>query len=75
MNRSKGTALLTFPFSSLPEMYSCTNVVCEGITVDEFYHVLLREGGIIQTYEEEVYPLVAVVNININGEINLVGTF
>jgi hypothetical protein len=33
-NRSKGCALLTYPFTSLPEMYSCTNVVSEGHTVD-----------------------------------------
>lgn len=49
-NKSKGTALLTSPFTSLPEMYSNTTLISHGIDVDTFYHKLLRDGGIIQKY-------------------------
>jgi hypothetical protein len=74
-NRSKGCALLSYPFTSLPEMYSCTNVICEGVTVDEFYRLLLKEGGVVQVYEEDVYPVVAIINISTSGEVNLLGSF
>lgn len=53
-NKSKGTALLTAPFLSLPEMYSNTALICEGTDVDTFYHTLVKEGGVIEKYEENV---------------------
>jgi hypothetical protein len=42
---------------------------------DEFYHMLLKEGGIIQVYEEDIYPIVGVINISITGDITLIGSF
>jgi hypothetical protein len=56
-------------------MYGNTNVISEGVTVDEFYRMLLKEGGVLEVYEEDVFPIVGVVNISVNGDINLIGSF
>lgn len=42
VNKSRGTALLTAPFSSLPEMYANTALVCQGKEVDEFYRMFMK---------------------------------
>lgn len=67
--------MLSFPFASLPEMYSSTNVISQGLTVDEFYRLLLKEGGVVEVYEDEIYPVVGIINIAATGEINLIGSF
>lgn len=56
-------------------MYENTNIISEGLTVDEFYRLLLKEGGVLQVYQEEVYPIVGVINIAINGDITFIGSF
>lgn len=35
----------------------------------------MKEGGIIEVYEEDIYPIVGVINISINGDISLIGSF
>lgn len=46
---SAGLALVQFPFSSLPEMYSNTTLVQSYYfqTVDRFYSALIKYGGIV----------------------------
>jgi hypothetical protein len=56
-------------------MYSCTNVINDALTVDEFYRLLLKEGGVVEAYEEDVFAVVAVVSITVDGEVAVVGSF
>jgi hypothetical protein len=37
--------------------------------------LLLREGGVVEVYEEDVYPVVGIINISVNGEVSLLGSF
>ena len=44
-------------------MYSNTALITEGMDVDTFYHNLLKEGGIIEKYEENVFFVTAVLEL------------
>lgn len=73
--RSVGLALLTYPFSSLPEMYTNTTLINQGYTVDEFYHQLIKEGGIIERYDENLTVVGVAINIEQSGEVKPIGSF
>lgn len=51
---SSGIALLMYPFSSLPEMYTNTVFVQPYYfkSVEKFYLEFARQGGVVQKYEE-----------------------
>lgn len=56
-------------------MYSCTNVINDALTVDDFYRLLLKEGGVVETYEEDIVGIVGVVSISVDGDVTVVGSF
>ena len=62
---SSGLALLQYPFSSLPEMYSCTSLVQPYYykSIEKFYSDFAKYGGVIQFYME------AIKTITVSGRI------
>ena len=51
--QSSGIGLLTYPFDSLPRMYSNTAFISNSQTLSpsEFYRKLCKKGGIVQIFE------------------------
>lgn len=68
-------ALLSYPFSSLPELYSNTTLITKTMDIDRFYRKLQKEGGIIQVYEDGLTFVSVVLNISLEGSIKVLGTF
>ena len=55
-------------------MYSNTALITEGKTIDEFYHTLVREGGVVEKYEEGTTFVSSVLEIEPDGNIKLLGS-
>lgn len=70
-------ALLSYPFTSLPEMYSCTALVQPYyyFSIEKFYNDLIMKGGIIQKYQEGIKTLTVAGKVLHDGSHVIVGTF
>ena len=56
-------------------MFSNTALISQGIEVDTFYQTLLKQGGIVQKYEENVSFITAIVEIQLDGVMKILGTY
>jgi len=56
-------------------MYSNTTLINKHLTVDEFYHDLLKAGGIVEVYDESVSVVGVVIEIGVSEETKVLGTF
>lgn len=74
---SSGVALLTYPFSSLPEMYTNTALVQPFYfkSIEKYYSELTKHGGVVQKYEEGTKTIVLSAKIVHGEDHTVLGTF